>query len=289
MILLQVSHGWERLTAASREALARRVREGCGLVVVRPMGGDMMPLEPAEAVPLPADGSQPVEPAAESSPWRRKGDHYITRAIPVEAFPVRLPRELRLPRRSRTPPCSSNPPAGHPVLAVRDYGKGRVAAFGYRNAGLSWRMPMSARGFVVQQYWEYFYAMLVRSLLWAAAPRAGARRLRQSRLAAQGRRRQGGAHPAQGRAPEVRPAPGRYFLEQRAGADWRIEAIDAAAGRQKLESLTAAKEVVSRRRNRGGHLDPRQARHRGARRRPRPRDRPRRRPGPRHASTAAAR
>jgi hypothetical protein len=35
-----------------------------------------------------------------------------------------------------------------------------VAAFGYRNAGVSWYMPQAARNDFVDTYWEYFYSLL---------------------------------------------------------------------------------------------------------------------------------
>src|SRR3954466_6773875 len=35
-ILLPMHHGWDALTPASRDALKRRVQEGCGLVLIRP-------------------------------------------------------------------------------------------------------------------------------------------------------------------------------------------------------------------------------------------------------------
>jgi hypothetical protein len=86
-ILLPLSHGWNALTPASREALKRRVREGCGLVLIRPYADDISPLVPVD---LQVPETEFEEPKAagrtEASPWRRTQDHYITRAIPVETF-----------------------------------------------------------------------------------------------------------------------------------------------------------------------------------------------------------
>ena len=48
VILLPLNHGWGQLTQASREALARRVREGCGLVLIRPFASELSPLTPAD-------------------------------------------------------------------------------------------------------------------------------------------------------------------------------------------------------------------------------------------------
>src|SRR5262249_24260893 len=87
-ILLPLNHGWKMLTPASREALKRRVNEGCGLVLIRPFEGDLPPLIPIN-LNLPESELQDSQQAGQSepSPWHRHGNHYITRAIPVETFP----------------------------------------------------------------------------------------------------------------------------------------------------------------------------------------------------------
>jgi hypothetical protein len=133
------------------------------------------------------------------------------------------------------------------VLAVRESGKGRVVAFGYRNQGMSWHMPMSARGEFVDAFWEYFYSLLVRAIIYAAArePRTMANfddpkalwRLRSQydQLLQSG----------QGRPPQFENlAPGRYFLEQQLSGDWTIMPIER--GRPpKIESLKADPEVIA--------------------------------------------
>jgi hypothetical protein len=45
-ILLPLNHGWTALTPKSLDALKRRVREGCGLVLIRPDAGEPSPLSP---------------------------------------------------------------------------------------------------------------------------------------------------------------------------------------------------------------------------------------------------
>jgi len=84
-ILLPLNHGWDALTPASREALKRRVREGCGLVLIRPYADDISPLVPvdlkvaerglydADSVLVLANGT-----AAEQL------DHGLARAVEVE-------------------------------------------------------------------------------------------------------------------------------------------------------------------------------------------------------------
>ncbi len=246
VILLQLSHGWERMSPAAREALARRVREGAGLVLIRPFASEISPLAPVAAVTLPADASEPVEPAAaEPAPWRRAADHYITRAIPLESFPFDYVRHYAL----RAVPGASvlvQSESG-PVVAEHRYGKGRVIAFGYKNAGLSWHMPMSARGFVPDLQWEYFYSLLCRALIYAAGREPSARsdfdapgvewRLVHS---------SGGQKAAgKGKAPAFSNLPaGRYFLERRAASDWNISAVDIGKP-ARVDGLRATPEVIA--------------------------------------------
>ena len=250
VILLHVAHGWERLTPKSREALARRVRDGAGLVLIRPTDMELAPLQPLAPVALPADGSTEVMPGTPvSSPWRRAGDHYITRAIPVESFPFRYLEHY---------PYRAAPDAtvllaaadGSPVAAVRTVGKGRVAAFGYRNDGLSWYMPPAAKGFVSSQYWEQFYAMLCRSLIWAAkrepAEAADFARTAWELKDESGRVLRSGT----GARPQFKLPAGRYFVELRAGADWKIETLDTGAP-EKFDEITASPAVLAE----GGTVD----------------------------------
>src|SRR5215218_4135648 len=58
--------------------------------------------------------------------------------------------------------------AGHPVLAVRQYGRGRVVAFAHTGEGF---LPDPVDSVATRTYWdyqEYQYALLARSVLWAA-------------------------------------------------------------------------------------------------------------------------
>jgi hypothetical protein len=167
-ILLQTSHGWNQLTERSREAILRRVREGCGLVWIRPFESELTPLVPEEPAAAPRGPYTTVEPGrSESSPWRRAADHYITRPIPIEAFPFPYVQNY-LYRAAPGAEVLVSSASGHPVAAVREFGQGRVVGLGYRDAGLSWRMPPNARGFVSDQHWEAFYAWLCRAIIFAA-------------------------------------------------------------------------------------------------------------------------
>lgn len=170
-ILMPINHGWNQLTAASRAAIDRRVRAGCGLVLVRPDRAEVSPLAPSAGVPFIEDEAArpaiPPKSVLEQSPWRRTADHYITRAIPIECFPFYYLQNFIY----RVEPGAKvlvESASRHPVMAMWRYGKGRVVAFAYYNNGISWNMPMIAQIQPVDLAWEYFYALLCRSLIYAA-------------------------------------------------------------------------------------------------------------------------
>jgi hypothetical protein len=246
VILLPMYQSWESMKPAAREALARRVREGCGLVLIRPFASELSPVSPIGLNAQDSELSEPADPGkTEPADWRRTADHYITRAIPIESFPFSDLSNFIY----RTEPGAKvlvESKSGHPVVAVKQFGKGRVVSFMYRNEGLSWYMPMAARGHFTGVYWEYFYSMLCRSLIWAVG-REPARvdfnagdaewRLRDSF----GTVRQSG----RGRAPQFAGlAPGRYFLEQQAAGDWQISPVEVQQP-DRIEELSASPAVIA--------------------------------------------
>src|SRR5205823_11178786 len=227
-ILLPLNHGWNMLTPASRSALARRVNEGCGLVLIRP-GGELSPLSPVDIKNTESE-FEDREPLGrtESSPWRRTGNHYISRAIPVEKFPFGDVQNF-IYRAAPDATVLIRTDSGNPVLALRQSEKGRVVAFGYRNQGMSWEMPISARGHFVDACWEYFYAMLVRAIIYAAAREPNSIPDFTARKALWRVRDQynrvlesGHGHPPQ----FTNLAAGRYFLEQQLPEDWMVTVIE---------------------------------------------------------------
>jgi hypothetical protein len=226
-ILLPLNHGWNMLTPASREALKRRVNNGCGLVLIRPYESELSPLTPVYLKVPETELEEPQQPGqTESSPWRRTGDHYITRAIPVETFPFGDVQNFIY----RAAPGATElirTESGHPVLAVKQVGRGRVVAFGYRNQGMSWQMPMATKGHFVGASWEYFYALLVRAIIYAANREAQTVPDFDS-AAADWRIRDSYNDVLQsghGRPPQLTNLePGRYFVEQQLAGDWKIHA-----------------------------------------------------------------
>ena len=166
-ILLPLHHGWEALTEPARKALMSRVKGGCGLVLIRPMEGELSPLMPPAATDLSFNAYRRVEPEFDTGVWKKVSDHYISRAIPVESFPFHLLENYHYEPGPDAQALVSTE-GGTPVLAVKTFGEGRVVAFGYRNIGISWRMSDAAAAEPVDLQWEYFYSLLVRSIIFAA-------------------------------------------------------------------------------------------------------------------------
>ncbi|HVX66966.1 MAG TPA: beta-galactosidase, partial [Bryobacteraceae bacterium] len=247
VILLPLHQGWEQLTPKSREALARRVREGCGLVLIRPFASELSPLSPVGLKPEEGELMEAAEPGGtESSPGRRTHDHYITRAIPVESFPFGDLSNFIF-RAEPQADVLIQTATGNPVLAVKTFGKGRVVAFGYRNAGMSWYMPMAARGHFVDAYWEYFYAMLCRSLIYAAGREPAAAVNWETAKAAWQLKDWLGKTERSGSGAKPRFAkltPGRHFLEQQTAGDWNVSVIDVAQP-DRIENLETAANVIA--------------------------------------------
>lgn len=247
-ILLPLNHGWKALTPASREALARRVREGCGLVMIRPFASELCPLEPSAEPPVSEDELEvPREPGkTEKSPWRKKGGHYITRAIPIDSFPFQH-LEQYLCKAVAGAETLIESETGNAVLASRMHGNGRVAAFGYRNAGVSWHMPQTARNDFVDAYWEYFYALLCRALIYVAKREPASEPDWDSATTQWRVRDIYSKIRGSGNGPSRSfrfPGPGRYFLEQQNGAEWRVSVVDVPQP-DRIENLKASQEIIA--------------------------------------------
>src|SRR5262245_55385299 len=179
-------NGWSRLTRASRDAILRRVREGAGLVLIHPFVGDVKghPFAGDEAegdpriwgvsplVGVPDDfvndrGYSEINDAAVArGRWEAATRHFITEGLPLELLPSGEAggRFYKYEARGEVLIRAGE----RPVLAVKSYGKGRVAAFAYVEDGFLPEGVDAIETKVSWDYWEYQYALLARSILWAA-------------------------------------------------------------------------------------------------------------------------
>jgi hypothetical protein len=179
-------NGWSRLTRPSRDAILRRVREGAGLVLLHPFVGDVKghPFAGDEAEadrriwelsPLVGVADDFVnergywelnEAAVARRRWEVGVRHFITDGLPLELLPSGDAGGRFYKYEAKGEVLIQA--AGHPVLAVKDYGKGRVVAFAYVEDGFlpEGVDPVETR--TLWDYWEYQYALVARSILWAA-------------------------------------------------------------------------------------------------------------------------
>ncbi|MDX2032183.1 MAG: beta-galactosidase [Blastocatellia bacterium] len=177
VILWPGIHPWETYPIEIRNEIRRRVEAGAGLVLFYPNssasgGGGFSALSP-----LFASGAQ--NPPPDRSAWERTSDHYITRGVPLEAFPWGQMRVAGLEAAGEVLLKTSQ---GAPVLAVRKVGKGRVAAFGYQERGMIPDVENVFETGLRYAYHEYLWSLVSRAVVWAAKrePQAAIRSLQLS-------------------------------------------------------------------------------------------------------------
>ncbi|MBZ5544563.1 MAG: beta-galactosidase trimerization domain-containing protein, partial [Acidobacteriia bacterium] len=197
VIVLPSLHGWNRLPAAVREAIRRRVEQGAGLVLIHPTTGIPAPDDPpyvrpmndfapeAEVAPgedlwelsplvgvlsdrLNSQGHREIRPdAIAPGPWKSVAGSPITTNVAFASFPTDFLKHYRYQLGKDSTALVAGPD-GEPIIATKMFGKGRVVALGYVNTGLSPMIDWKILGQRDYRWWEYFYSLLCRSILWAA-------------------------------------------------------------------------------------------------------------------------
>ena len=197
VIVLPSLHGWNRLPPTSRQTILKLVERGTGLVLIHPTTGLPAPDDPKVEGPLNnfapsrevapgedlwelsplvgvlsdrlnARGFREVRPdAITTGPWKSVSPHFITANVPLESFPDDYLKHYRyrLGQDSTALVAGAN---GEPIVATKMFGKGRVVALGYLNTGLSPMIDRKILGQHDDRWWEYFYSLFCRSILWAA-------------------------------------------------------------------------------------------------------------------------
>jgi hypothetical protein len=186
VIVIPGINGWSRLTRKTRDAILRRVQAGAGLVLLHPFVGDVKghPFKGDEAVgddriweisPLvdvPDDtvnerGYPEVNrDAVTKGKWELGQSHFITEGLPLELLPegnaggpfYRYKANGDVLIKSGT----------NPILATKNYGKGRVVALAYVEEGFTPQSINPTETKIYWDYWEYQYSLLARSILWAS-------------------------------------------------------------------------------------------------------------------------
>ena len=181
VIVMHSMLGWNHMPEKIKRLIEGRVKRGEGLVLVHPHLGEdekdkgLWELSPIVAVPptrLTGEGAgldegYPEAPkqAMSGKPWRKAAEHYIVDGIPFEALPYGALRHY-VYRLGKGATALATGERGSPVVAVKEYGKGRVVGLGYHNYALFPELA-ARRGELNETFWEYLFSLLMRSVIWA--------------------------------------------------------------------------------------------------------------------------
>jgi hypothetical protein len=196
VIVLPSLFGWNRLPQEVRDAILKRVQEGAGLVLIHPTTGIPAPGEPPVTQPLnihapdvavaPGGKLWEVSPlvdclsdqldssghlhvlprAVTGGAWKAVTESFVTDNVPFESFPATDLKHYKY-RLGPEAKLLVQGPDSEPIVATKMYGKGRVVALGYVNHGLSPDIDWNFLGKQDDHWWEYFYSLLGRSIMWA--------------------------------------------------------------------------------------------------------------------------
>jgi hypothetical protein len=179
-------NGWSRMTRPTRDAILRRVQEGAGLVLLHPFVGDVKghPFKGDEPtgdqriwdvsplVGVPDDtvnerGYPEINrDAVTKGKWEVGQSHFITDGLPLELVPEGNAGGSFYKYRANGDVLIKS--GSHPVVAVKNFGKGRVVAFAYTEQGFTPESINPTESKIYWDYWEYQYSLLARAILWAA-------------------------------------------------------------------------------------------------------------------------
>ena len=182
VLVMHSVRGWNEFPANLKKIIYARVRRGEGLVLVHPHLGEdqrdkgLWDLSPIIGVPpttLKGAGAgidtgypRPPKEAMSGARWQKAADHFIVNGIPLEALPYPALEHYRY-RLARGAKALVTGARGKPVVAVKQYGEGRVVGLGYHNYALFPQLK-TRRGELNENFWEYLFSLLMRSIIWAA-------------------------------------------------------------------------------------------------------------------------
>jgi hypothetical protein len=174
--------GWNHMPAKIRQMIQARVKAGEGLVLVHPQLGEdetdkslwqVSPIVGVEATKLTGagagidEGYPRVPPTSISgAAWQKAADHFVVDGIPFEALPYPALQHYRY-RLGAGAQALATGEGGAPVVAAKEYGKGRVVGLAYHNYALFPQLK-ARRGELNENFWEYLFSLLMRSIVWAA-------------------------------------------------------------------------------------------------------------------------
>lgn len=186
VMLIPGINGWSRMTRSTRDAILRRVQDGAGLVLLHPFVGDVKghsfkgdeatgdqriwDVSPLVGVPddtVNERGYPEVNrDAVTKGKWEIDQPHFITEGLPLELLPEGSISGSFYQYKARGDVLIKS--GSNPIVAVKNYGKGRVVAMAYVEEGFTPQSINPTETRIYWDYWEYQYSLLARALLWAA-------------------------------------------------------------------------------------------------------------------------
>lgn len=157
-VIVMSGRSWDYLSELSRSSLREMVKEEAGLVWIEPVPSDP---EGWELVPVGNPGR------TGRGEWKPSEESFLTLGIPWRAFPrarVRRYAEVELE------PAEFTAVRGKYPLLLTSFGKGRAVTLTY-DASYRYLSGLLPRGRfypgIRYHYWEYFYSILGRAILYA--------------------------------------------------------------------------------------------------------------------------
>ena len=171
-------HDWENYPVVVRDAIRERVQNGTGLVLLYPMSSkinsslwDISPLKSMAAnsaqTPIADAEISDIPNQLDKTEWKPADAHYITKGIPFAAYPWGSMGVYPYENNGGEVLLISE--EGNPVVAVKEYGKGRVVAMAYPERGFLPRVDDPWETGRNYPYWEYMWSLVTRSVIWASA------------------------------------------------------------------------------------------------------------------------
>jgi len=175
-------HKWDTYPKQIRKAILERVKNGTGLLLLYPISEknnsdlwEFSPLKSTEAGNaqfLIKDREMWSWPDhLDMTEWSETKQHYITRGVVFEAFPWKHMGVY--PYQNNHGNVLLETSNGNPVLAVREYGKGRIVAMSYPERGFLPRVDDPWETGLNYPYWEYMWSLVARSVIWASDKEPG--------------------------------------------------------------------------------------------------------------------
>jgi len=175
-------NGWTNFSRKTRDKILQRVTNGAGLVLIHPFVGDetkdnllwdLSPLVNVGNNTVGSSGYPRVNKEAvqwSDAIWKMEKEHFITSGLPLDAIPSKnLPIYKYEVGDGEVLISAGN----YPLLGVKQYGKGRVVTLAYKESGfVPQEIDPNSTG-VRHDYWEYYYSLMAKSILWAAGKESG--------------------------------------------------------------------------------------------------------------------